>query len=67
MLPRSFDLSEAVGKFRAEVEEMLENGEEKTVKKLEKDYRLDRGAAKTVVSHLSEQKENLRFYLLIKN
>ena len=57
MLPRSFDLSEAVGKFRADVEKMLENGDEETVRWLDKDYRLDKGAAKTVVSHLSEQKK----------
>jgi len=57
MLPRSFDLSEAVGKFRAEVEEKLEKPEQEIIEWLEEDFRLDQGAAKTIISHLDEQKK----------
>jgi len=57
MLPRSFDLSEAVGKFRANVEDMLKKSEDEIIKWLEKDYHLDKGAAKTILSHLNEQKK----------
>ena len=55
MLPRSFDLSESVGKFRAEVEKRLELKEEEIIQWLEDDFRLDKGAAKTILSHLDEQ------------
>ena len=57
MLPRSFDLSESVGKFRAEVEEKLELTEEEVIQWLEDDFKLDKGAAKTILSHLDEQKK----------
>ena len=57
MLPRSFDLSEAVGRFRAEVEDRLEKPEQEIIKWLEVDFRLDKGAAKTIISHLKEQKK----------
>ena len=40
MLPRSFDLSEAVGKFMAEVEERLGESEENIIDWLEKDWQL---------------------------
>ena len=55
MLPRSFDLSESVGKFRAEVEKRLELKEEEIIQWLEDDIRLDKGAEKTILSHLDEQ------------
>ncbi|MEO2179876.1 MAG: helicase-related protein, partial [Candidatus Poseidoniia archaeon] len=57
MLPRSFDLSESVGKFRAEVENKLELDEEEIIEWLKKEFRLDKGAAKTIISHLDEQKK----------
>ena len=57
MLPRSFDLSESVGKFRAEVEIKLELDEEEIIEWLKKEFRLDKGAAKTIISHLDEQKK----------
>ena len=57
MLPRSFDLSEAVGKFRAEVEERLGEPVDNIINWLEEEFRLDKGAAKTIISHLDEQKK----------
>jgi ATP-dependent Lhr-like helicase len=57
MLPRSFDLSESVGKFRAEVENKLELDEEEIIEWLKEEFRLDKGAAKTIISHLDEQKK----------
>ena len=57
MLPRSFDLSESVGKFRAEVEEKLELAEEEIIQWLKDEFRLDKGASKTIISHLDEQKK----------
>ncbi len=67
MLPRSFDLSEAVGKFRAEVEKKLELDEEEIIKWLEEEFRLDKGAAKTIISHLDEQKKICGFVPSDKN
>ena len=55
MLPRSFDLSESVGRFRAEVEKRLDLPEDKIIEWLEDEFRLDKGAARTIVSHLDEQ------------
>ena len=57
MLPRSFDLSESVGKFRAEVEDKLKLNEEEIIEWLKEEFRLDKGAAKTIISHLDEQKK----------
>jgi len=67
MLPRSFDLSEAVGTFRAEVEERLGEPEENIIKWLEEEFRLDKGAAKTIISHLDEQKKITGFVPSDKN
>ena len=55
MLPRSFDLSEAVGEFRAKVESKLKNKDKNITGWLNEKYKLDVGAAKTVISHLDEQ------------
>ena len=55
MLPRSFDLSESVGRFRAEVEKRLDLPEDNIIEWLEDEFRLDKGAARTIVSHLDEQ------------
>ena len=57
MLPRSFDLSESVGKFRSEVEKRLELSEAEVIQWLGDEFRLDIGAAKTILSHLHEQKK----------
>ena len=57
MLPRSFDLSESVGKFRNEIEKKLENNEDNIEQWLNEVYKLDTGAAKTIISHLDEQRK----------
>ena len=57
MLPRSFDLSESVGKFRNELEEKLKEKNSNIEEWLNEVYKLDTGAAKTVISHLDEQRK----------
>ncbi len=55
MLPRSFDLSIEVGKFREVVERSIrERGENATVEMLMKDYYLDYRGARSVVSYISQ-------------
>ncbi len=55
MLPRSFDLSIEVGKFREFVENSIrEIGEEKTVKRLVDEYYLDLASARSIVSYIKE-------------
>ena len=55
MLPRSFDLSVEVGKFRKFVEDSIKKyGKEKTLKILMKDYYLDYKGAKSIVSYISQ-------------
>ncbi len=55
MLPRSFDLSIEVGKFRKFVEESIrERGKEKTIEVLMKEYYLDYKGAKSIVSYISQ-------------
>ncbi len=55
MLPRSFDLSIEVGRFREFVEKNIrERGEEETIEILIKDYYLDKSSAKSIVSYISE-------------
>ena len=56
MLPRSFDLSNEVGKFREIVERSIkENGEEKTMELLMRDYYLNKGSARSIISYVKEQ------------
>jgi len=56
MLPRSFDLSTEVGRFRELVKNSIETlGVEKTVELLKKEYYLDERGAKSIVSYFSEQ------------
>ncbi len=55
MLPRSFDLSVEVGKFREFVEGSIrEMGREKTVEILMRDYYLDYSSALSIVSYIEE-------------
>ncbi len=55
MLPRSFDLSIEVGKFREFVERSIrDNGERKTIEILMKDYYLDYKGARSVVSYIKQ-------------
>lgn len=57
MLPRSFDLSVAVGRFRAEVAARIDReGEDAAEVWLRDAYRLDAGSAKSVVSYIQEQR-----------
>ncbi len=56
MLPRSFDLSLEVGRFREFVKNSIENrGEEGTIEILMQDYFLDRKGARSIVSYVKEQ------------
>jgi len=57
MLPRSYDLSLGVGKFRGLVASKIQKGidNRKIEDFLMKDYLLDRGSARTIVNYLSEQ------------
>ena len=56
MLPRSFDLSEEVGRFREKVEKSIkEEGEKKTMEILMKDYYLDESSARSIISYIKEQ------------
>ncbi len=57
MLPRSFDLSVAVGEFRRMLADKIDEvGEEGTVEWLLKSFRLDPGSARSLVSHVQEQR-----------
>ncbi|MFQ6107362.1 MAG: ATP-dependent helicase [Thermoplasmata archaeon] len=56
MLPRSFDLSVEVGKFRRDVLEKLEDGEEETRNWLMERCRVDHGGARSIISYLKEQR-----------
>ena len=56
MLPRSYDLSIEVGKFRQFVETSVrENGEGRTIEILMKEYYLDYNGARSIVSYIKEQ------------
>ncbi|OGS51177.1 MAG: hypothetical protein A3K65_05615 [Euryarchaeota archaeon RBG_16_68_12] len=57
MLPRSFDLSVAVGEFRRMLADKIDElGDEATVEWLLKSIRLDPGSARSLVSHVQEQR-----------
>jgi ATP-dependent Lhr-like helicase len=56
MLPRSFDLSEDVGRFREMMEEMLEKPEKEVIELLVSQYNVDRWAAKSILNYMKEQK-----------
>ena len=67
-LPRTFDLSEAVGKFREKISNKInisdddsEDLDDDVEKWLSEKYRLDFGSAKTIISHLKEQKKMCGF------
>jgi len=57
MLPRSYDLSLGVGKFRGKVASLIKKGEERydIEDRLMEEYLLDRGSARTIVNYISEQ------------
>ncbi len=57
MLPRSFDLSVEVGKFRERMSEMLENSEEsEIIGELANDYHMTQWAASSIYRYFTEQK-----------
>lgn len=57
MLPRSFDLSLLVGRFRHEMDELLGHTQEpEIVSWLMDEFRVDEGSATTIVSYFKEQK-----------
>ncbi|MFW6141729.1 MAG: ATP-dependent helicase [Candidatus Saliniplasma sp.] len=53
MLPRSFDLSVAIGKFRRKLAERVEQDD--VLDWLMEDYSIDKGSAQTIVSYFKEQ------------
>ena len=56
MLPRSFDLSIAVGEFRRDLSEKIaKDGEEAAKQWLMEQYRADAGSAQSLVSYVREQ------------
>lgn len=56
MLPRSFDLSIAVGEFRRDLSAKIAKDGEKAAKEwLREDYRVDEGSAQSLVSYVQEQ------------
>jgi len=57
MLPRSYDLSRAVGEFRRVLADRLGSEDEKAVREwLMREYRVDAGSAQSLVSYVQEQK-----------
>ncbi len=57
MLPRSFDLSTAVGRFRRVFGSMIKRGEsdERLMEYLTSHYYLDEGSARTIINYFREQ------------
>lgn len=55
MLPRSFDLSIEIARFRREMAAKLKEDEEKTMKWLVSDFNIDYGSAKSIISYFKEQ------------
>lgn len=57
MLPRSFDLSMDIARFRGEAAGMLEKqGEDELMERLVSDFDIDEGSAKSIISYFKEQK-----------
>jgi ATP-dependent Lhr-like helicase len=54
MLPRSFDLSVEIGKFRGRMKRLMESGKD-SAKWLLDNFRLDKGGAVTISSYIREQ------------
>ncbi|MFO8109040.1 MAG: ATP-dependent helicase [Thermoplasmata archaeon] len=55
MLPRSFDLSMAIGEFRRNLYTRLRDQDPEVISWLMKEYRIDQGSARTIVSYFKEQ------------
>lgn len=57
MLPRSFDLSVAVGRFRRDLASKIEaDGKDATWAWLVENYRVDEGSAQSLISYIQEQR-----------
>lgn len=56
MLPRSFDLSQEVARFRRELASRLDDPEDRTLDWLCQDFDIDRGSARSVLSYFREQR-----------
>lgn len=57
MLPRSFDLSEDVGRFREQMETLLERPEAEVLGTLSAEFNIDRWAARSIWNYMKEQKQ----------
>ena len=60
MLPRSFDLSQEVAKFRRELGERLLEDEGKLINWLCEDFDIDFGSARSILSYFREQEESAK-------
>ena len=56
MLPRSFDLSMEIAKFRREMADRLDEPEETVMEWLCKDFDIDDGSARSIISYFKEQR-----------
>ncbi len=56
MLPRSYDLSVGIGRFRRKLCKKSEKDDEEVLAWLKEKYRIDDGSAKTILSYFREQK-----------
>ncbi|MEM4265331.1 MAG: ATP-dependent helicase [Thermoplasmata archaeon] len=57
MLPRSFDLSVEIGRFRKELESRLDTSSDQEILDwLQKDFDIDEGAARSILNYFKEQK-----------
>ncbi len=59
MLPRSFDLSMEIAKFRREMAERLDEPEEVLMEWLSTDFDIDSGSARSIISYFKEQRDAL--------
>ena len=56
MLPRSFDLSMDIAKFRKEMSEKLDGNKGELIREMTEDLDIDEGSARSIVSYFREQK-----------
>lgn len=56
MLPRSFDLSEEIGRFRADMDRRLGMPEPEVIEYLVSNYSIDKWSARSILNYLKEQK-----------
>lgn len=55
MLPRSFDLSMDIARFRGEMEERITEADKPAVSGISKDFDVDEGSARSILSYFREQ------------